>query len=609
MSEATAGDARALVDLGLRAATAYGRDDLARRLQVTSERLEAPEVRLLVVGEFKQGKSSLTNALVGEAVCPVNDDIATSVPTVVRFAEERGSVVFYEPEDDDAPARDPEPVDLDDLAGIVGLTGAAAGPPVSRVEVGVPSDLLRSGLTLVDTPGVGGLGSKHGAITVGVLPTADAVLLVSDASQEYSRPEIRFLERAGELCPNLIGVLTKTDLYPEWRKVADLDRGHLSAQGFEIEVVPVSATLYDEATADGDAEDVEASGIPVLTDFLRRDLIGRSQRLAARSAASDVIAVSDQLEAAFASERAALADPAEAEQLMARLTEAKERAEALRSQASGWQQTLTDGVADLNADVDHDFRARMRDVLRDAEQALGESDPGEVWEEFTSWLEQRMSAEVVESYSLLTRRTEELATQVAAHFAELEADVSLRLDIHSPVQLLDALTSHQIELAKEGLGSGLLSALRGSYGGVLMFSAISRMVGFAALGPVVGVIGLLMGRKALRDEKARQVAQRRQEAMTAVRRYVDDVGFVVGKEVRDSLRRAQRELRQLFSDRAGELQRSAAEALQGAQRSLELVDAGRDERIEAIDKELMRIRTLRDRARALAPDLDRRGTA
>ena len=44
-------------------------------------------MRVLVVGEFKQGKSQLVNALVNAPVCPVDDDIATAVPTVVRHAE------------------------------------------------------------------------------------------------------------------------------------------------------------------------------------------------------------------------------------------------------------------------------------------------------------------------------------------------------------------------------------------------------------------------------------------------------------------------------------------------------------------------------------------
>ena len=46
-------------------------------------------MRVLVVGEFKQGKSQLVNAPGRRAVCPVDDDVATAVPTVVRHAERR----------------------------------------------------------------------------------------------------------------------------------------------------------------------------------------------------------------------------------------------------------------------------------------------------------------------------------------------------------------------------------------------------------------------------------------------------------------------------------------------------------------------------------------
>ena len=95
----------------------------------------------------------------------------------------------------------------------------------SHVEVAVPRPVLAGGLELVDTPGVGGLQSVHGAATMAALPGADAVLLVSDAAQEYTAPELEFLAHAASVCPNVACVLTKTDLYPSWRRIVELDRG------------------------------------------------------------------------------------------------------------------------------------------------------------------------------------------------------------------------------------------------------------------------------------------------------------------------------------------------------------------------------------------------
>ena len=91
-----------VVDLGLQAATAYDRPDLHARLATARQRLTDPDIAVLVVGEFKQGKSSLINALLKVPVCPVDDDVATAVPTVVRFGAEPAATAII-----DRPSEDP----------------------------------------------------------------------------------------------------------------------------------------------------------------------------------------------------------------------------------------------------------------------------------------------------------------------------------------------------------------------------------------------------------------------------------------------------------------------------------------------------------------------
>ncbi len=67
---------------------------------------------------------------------------------------------------------------------------------VELVEVGLPNPFLERGITLVDTPGVGGLNAAHAAATLAFLPSADALIFVTDASAELSRPELDFLASA-----------------------------------------------------------------------------------------------------------------------------------------------------------------------------------------------------------------------------------------------------------------------------------------------------------------------------------------------------------------------------------------------------------------------------
>ena len=81
---AIAGKQVDLIDRAFELAAACDRPDLRGRLALVRERVSSPSVRVLVVGEPKKGKSSLVNALVGVPVCPVAEDVATVVPTVIR---------------------------------------------------------------------------------------------------------------------------------------------------------------------------------------------------------------------------------------------------------------------------------------------------------------------------------------------------------------------------------------------------------------------------------------------------------------------------------------------------------------------------------------------
>ena len=85
-----------------------------------------------------------------------------------------------------------------------------------------------------------------------------------------------------------------------------------------------------------------------------------------------------------------------AQRLVRELTEAQARAAALKERSARWQQTLNDGVADLNADIDYDLRDRMREISRLAEEEMvGGGDPAKVWDQFAGWVQQQVAAAAV----------------------------------------------------------------------------------------------------------------------------------------------------------------------------------------------------------------------
>lgn len=588
-----------VVTTGIRACEAYGRPDLAVRLRKAEQALGNPAVHVVVVGEFKQGKSSLVNALVGATVCPVDDDVATAIPTFVRHGEQPSAELIFETGQGQPPMR--EPIELTDVRRWVvesHTPDVSLQRRPSGAEIRLPRKLLGGGLVLVDTPGVGGLGSAHAAASLAATALADALIFVTDASQELTRSEVDFLRRARTMCPTVVCVQTKIDFYPFWRKIRDLNVQHLRNEP-NVQVISVSSALRSRAVAANDQQLNAESGFPELVKFLGQQVGGDAARQRAETAAAEVGTACAQLTAQFEAERAALADPEQSARVMAELTAAKDRAAALKSAAAKWSTTLNDGTADLTSDIDFDLRRRIRVVVQEASDAIEQSDPADTWGEMESWLQARVAHELLENFSLLRDRATLLSEEVGEHFREASGDVLDNIAVRSPIpELAAAQVDHKIELERMKVGKQAMVALKSAYGGGMMFMMLGAMTG-VTLGPLAAGIGLVMGVKGLRDEKKRQRASRQLQAKNAIRRYCDEVSFVTGKDSKDTLRSIQRQLRDYYTGLAEEFNRCNAEALQKATESVKRTESERASRLHDIDAELARLKQVREMALAV----------
>jgi hypothetical protein len=523
---------------------------------------------------------------------------------VVKYAEAAGVTLVRESQSDSGeplPAQRTE-VPIEQLAQYVSEAGNPGNRhQLSYAEVGLPRRLLESGLVLVDTPGVGGLGSSHGAATMGALPRADAVLLVSDAAQEYTAPELEFLAAARQLCPNVACVITKTDLYPHWRRIVELDQGHLRVVGESPRVFPVSSTLRLHALRTEDTPLMEESGYVELIHYLQRDVVGHADDLDRRSVSQDVLAVSQQLAASMQSELIAQEDPEKAAALIEQLKEAKQKADDLRQRSARWQQTLNDGVQDLTSDIEYDLRDRLRSVSREAEHVIDQSDPKDTWDQFTTWFEQQVSQSVTQNFVWTIQRAQYLATQVAEHFSENGSGQLPELNYGQKDFQSELAHLEKPDLEVVGIGSKLFTGVRGGYSGFVMGGMAMGLAGISMLNPLSAGAGLLFGGKTLHDELKRNKQRRQADAKQAMRRHIDDTTFQVGRDVRDMLRQLQRTLRDHFSSVAEEMSTSLADSVMSAQKAVQTVEGGRATRIRDLRAELERIDNMAQRARALDP--------
>jgi hypothetical protein len=563
------------LDRAIAAIAKYDRPDLGARLQQAQQRLRTDDVRVLVVGEFKQGKSMLVNGLVSAPVCPVKDDIATAVPTEVRHADPAAVTLVSNGNRTEIP--------LDQLADYACEPSTFDG----HIEVGVPRAVLAGGLVLVDTPGVGGLNSVHGAATRSALATADAVLFVTDASQELTAPEVDFLRQAVDACPNVACVLTKTDLYPEWRRIWEANRAHLK----ELPQFPVSSTMRWHALTVGDTELSQESGFPPLVRYLRGEVLGKAGELARRSTAHDIDAVADQLLGQLTAERAAQDNPGD---VLRDLTAAEARATALKERSARWQQTLNDGVADLNADIDYDLRDRLREIVRAAEESITTGgDPTRTWDQFAQWVQQSAATAASDNYVWATQRARWLAKRVAEHFDAERTQLLPALRIE-PADGLNAVRDMTVSDTESWtVGRKLLTGVKGGYAGLLMFGMLGTLVGFALLNPVSVGAAVLLGRRSIGDERKRIVTKRQNDAKAALRRYIEDVTFHVGKDSRDMLRGVQRVLRDHFTTRAEEMKRSLQESVKAAEKAAKASKTERDRRLAELDAQIAELSAVR----------------
>ena len=533
-------------------------------------------------------------------VCPVDDDIATAIPTEVAYGPTPSAHILLAPDEltEDVPTPDVREVPIETLTSYVLLHRSRVdGQRVIGARAQLPRDLLKSGLVFVDTPGVGGRASAHSASTLAALPSADAVLLVTDASSEFTAPELAFLKEALAACPTVAIVLSKTDLFPAWRRVRELDAGHLKRAGISAPIIAVSSTMRLAAARSQDASVNADSGFPELIGQLHSSVLARRDHLLAASTAHDVRAVVGGLRAALTAEAKAIEDPDSVPEMVAGLNAAKERVAELKRRSSRWQTTLGDGMADLNADLEHDLRDRLRVAVREAEAAIDAGDPGEKWEEFSDWFEQRVSTGLADTFLWLDRNAMWLLEQVGEHFAEEAQVATPQFQLRDTSGLIDPVHPlGDVDAGHLNVMQKVLIGMRGSYGGVLMFGLLTGLAGLALVNPISLGAGLLLGTKAYREDSQNRLKRRHAEAKQLVRKYADEVVFYVGKQLRDRMRVVQRTVREHYSQVAEEMARGIAETVASAQKNAEASTAERKTRLVAVRQALRELDDLNESA-------------
>jgi Dynamin family len=364
----------------------------------------APIPTVVVVGETNRGKSSLVNALLATPnLSPVDADVATATYLVLQHGTQWQARACY-------PAVEPVPIELADLpawvsaarepptaggagqsstAGRAGQSSTAgrAGqssteqPPPRYIEVFAPVPLLER-LTLVDTPGVGGLDATHGELAAEAAAAATALLFVMDAGAPLTQGELSFLRRLADHVETVVFALTKVDLHRGWREILRANRALLAQHAprfTDAEFHPVSTRLFDSAAAAPNADVAillrEQSGVIGLQTALQRRVARRAGML---NEANLLRAVSTALAGLISGLEADERALASAEHGEASADALRERRDQLtterRSSGRSWQLRLRGEIQRARVESLHEVGGQIRAAQAWFRRAIDEAD-------------------------------------------------------------------------------------------------------------------------------------------------------------------------------------------------------------------------------------------
>lgn len=255
-------------------------------------------LNISVIGEFSTGKSSFINALVGYELLAVNVIQGTTVAiTIIEYSEEFSitltdflgkslKIIFKS---------------IDSLRQQLHIytTDAAYAKKIDYVTVTLPSDILKNGYRIIDTPGTNSLELWHEEVTCrAIKELSDLSIILTDSTQLMPATLVSFLDNTlGDSVESCAFVANKID------RIGDKERdgiikfiGKKICQSFDIEnpmVLPFSSVALTNSFAK-ETVSVDSGSFLLTTSSLER-LLSYTAKQRLRAQAQKILHLVDDI--------------------------------------------------------------------------------------------------------------------------------------------------------------------------------------------------------------------------------------------------------------------------------------------------------------------------
>ncbi|MGO9612328.1 MAG: dynamin family protein [Dissulfurispiraceae bacterium] len=256
-----------------------------------AEKVLTNTFNLVVVGQFKRGKTTLINALLGADILPVAVVPLTSIVTVMKYGEALRLNVYY----NDGSVTE---ITSENLSEYVTERGNPKNAKdVSEVVVTYPSPYLMGGVQIIDTPGVGSIYEHNTDIAYQCLPKSDAALFLLSVEQPLSKAELDFLRDVREYSNRIFFLLNKVDYFSEADLLESIEFSKTvlrEAMGREVRIFPVSAKLALEGKLSNADELLSKSLLPQFSEVLNSFLMEERGKILILSVTNNLLRMLSQ---------------------------------------------------------------------------------------------------------------------------------------------------------------------------------------------------------------------------------------------------------------------------------------------------------------------------
>lgn len=242
-----------------------------------ADRLENKKITIAVIGQFKRGKTTLINTILGRPILPVGIVPITAAITRIEYAQQEGTagdiatVYFRNGLCEEVPAADLHMY-------ISEQENHDNERDVAEVELLTDAEFLKDGLTLVDTPGVGSVHENNSKSAVDFAKESDGVVFMLSVDSPLNQIEVDFLKKVRRFAGKFYFAVNKIDRVDEEElaeymeyctalisNIMELEEEDAKA----LKLIPVSAK--------------KNIGVDALTEMIRKDLVERGAEIMERS--------------------------------------------------------------------------------------------------------------------------------------------------------------------------------------------------------------------------------------------------------------------------------------------------------------------------------------